>query len=208
LPLWSLIVEDVLYACMALLFLFRAHRKLWVTLPILACLIIARRYAPNVITDYRLFRTSAAFFAGNLVYIFHDRVRRIPWWVAAAAVVASVAGWLDFMGYAASPFAVAAVIVLALTPPQIRWRIPDLSYGIYIWHGPILMFLLVNAAMVPAMPFVITTCVITLAAALLSWYVVEKHALRLKNVWIGASRENQSGQPDAASRVAAAQRAA
>jgi peptidoglycan/LPS O-acetylase OafA/YrhL len=208
LPLWSLIVEDVLYACMALLFVFGAHRKLWVTLPILACLIVGRCYATDVMTDYRLLRTSAAFFAGNLVYIFHDRVRRLPWWLAATAVVASLAGWLDFIGKANSPFSVAAVIVLALTLPQIRWRIPDLSYGIYIWHGPVLLYLAVNVAMAPAMPFVVATSVITIAAALLSWYVVEKHALRLKNVWFGASRANQSVEPDTVSRLTASQRAA
>ena len=147
LPLWSLIVEDGLYACMALLFVFGAHRKFWATLPILACLVLYRMQMTDATADYRLLQTSIAFFAGNLVYIFHDQVRKIPWWIAAAAVVASVAGWLDFMGQVGFPFLVASVIVLALTLPQIRWGIPDLSYGTYIWHGPIMMYLLANVAM-------------------------------------------------------------
>ena len=36
----------------------------------------------------------------------------------------------------------AGVIVLAMTLPQIKFKIPDLSYGIYIWHAPILLALL------------------------------------------------------------------
>ena len=163
-PLWSLIVEDALYACLALLFVFGMHRKVWVTLPILACLIISSSRITDAMTDYRLFQTSIAFFTGNLVYIFHDRVRRIPWWIPAVAVAASLMGWLDFTGRVGFPFLIASVIVLAITLPQIRWGIPDLSYGTYIWHGPLMMYLLANVAMARAMPWVITTSALTLGA--------------------------------------------
>jgi peptidoglycan/LPS O-acetylase OafA/YrhL len=184
------------------------HRKAWVTLPILACLIISSSRITDAMTDYRLFQTSIAFFTGNLVYIFHERVRKIPWWIPAAAVVASLMGWLDFTGRVGFPFLIASVIVLAITLPQIRWEIPDLSYGTYIWHGPIMMYLLANVAMARAMPWVITTSALTLVAALLSWYLVEKCALRLKNVWLGRSQSAGSGQPNITSQTAGVQQAA
>ncbi len=182
LPLWSLIVEDALYASLALLFVFNMHRKAWVTLPLLACLIIGSTYITDAMTDYRLFQTAIAFFTGNLVYIFHDRVRRIPWWVPAAAIAASLMGWLNFMGHIGFPFLIANVIVLSITLPQIPWEIPDLSYGIYIWHGPIMMYLLANIAMARATPWIAVTSVLTLVVAAMSWYLVEKRALKFKNV--------------------------
>jgi peptidoglycan/LPS O-acetylase OafA/YrhL len=208
LPLWSLIVEDALYASVALLFVFGMHRKIWVTLPIIAGLMVGATYVTDAMTDYRLFQTSIAFFTGNLVYIFHDRVRRIPWWIPAAGVAASLIGWLDFTGRVGFPFLIASVIVLAITLPQIRWEIPDLSYGTYIWHGPIMMYLLANVAMARAMPWVVTTSVVTLIAALLSWYLVEKRALRLKNAWFGYSQAAGAGRPDVASPTTGSQRAA
>jgi hypothetical protein len=72
LPLWSLIVEDALYACIAMLFVVGLYRKVWVTLPILAALIFGATYIKDPMTEYRLFHTSIAFFTGNLIYIFHD----------------------------------------------------------------------------------------------------------------------------------------
>jgi peptidoglycan/LPS O-acetylase OafA/YrhL len=181
LPLWSLIVEDALYACIAMLFVVGLYRKVWVTLPILAALIFGATYIKDPMTEYRLFHTSIAFFTGNLVYIFHDQVRRIPWFVPAAVTAASLTGYLDFLGRLGFPVLIGTVIVLAITLPQLSWRIPDLSYGIYIWHAPIMLALLGPFAMARAMPWIIVTSVLTLVAALMSWYLVEKRALRHKD---------------------------
>jgi peptidoglycan/LPS O-acetylase OafA/YrhL len=222
LPLWSLIVEDALYACLALLFVFGMHRKVWVTLPILACLVVSSANITDAMTNYRLIQTPLAFFAGNLVYIFHNQVRRIPWWFPAAIVLASLMAWrhtglfdisssagpVDLIERIAFPFVIASAIVLAITLPQIRWAIPDLSYGTYIWHGPIMMYLLANVAMARAMPWIITSSVLTLVAALLSWYLFEKRALRLKNVWFGYSQSAGSGRPNIASPTAGSKQAA
>ncbi len=51
----------------------------------------------------------------------------------------------------------------------------DISYGIYIWHMPIINFFLVIHF--PSMGFVIT---LTMLVALMSWFFVESPALRLK----------------------------
>jgi len=74
-------------------------------------------------------------------------------------------------------FASYVVLVLwfAFATPFVRLKF-DLSYGIYVWHMPIINLLLVFA--VPrAAPLVF---VLTLAIAALSWIVVEKPALKLK----------------------------
>jgi peptidoglycan/LPS O-acetylase OafA/YrhL len=174
------------------------------------------------VTNYRLIQTPVAFFAGNLVYIFRNQMRQVPWWVPAVIIAASLIAWrhtglfdlsseagqVDLMERIAFPFVIASAIVLAITLPQIRWEIPDLSYGTYIWHGPIMMYLLVNVAMAPAVPWIIASSVLTLVAALLSWYLVEKRALRLKNLWFGFPQSAISGRPEIASPTAGSQQAA
>jgi peptidoglycan/LPS O-acetylase OafA/YrhL len=181
LPLWSLIVEDALYACMAGLFVFGAHRSVWVTLPILAALLFGEQYVTDSMTKYRLFDTSIAFFTGNLIYILHSRVRNLSWIWPAVVVTACIAGWVDILGAVEFPVLIGSVVVLAMTLPQIPGRIPDLSYGIYIWHAPILMALLNPVGMARDKYWVFATSALTVIAALCSWYLVEKKALSRKN---------------------------
>lgn len=52
---------------------------------------------------------------------------------------------------------------------------PDFSYGIYIWHMPVINFLLVMQFASP-----IWAIILTILIAILSWYGVEKPSLRLK----------------------------
>ena len=182
LPLWSLIVEDALYAFTALLFVFGLHRNLWCALAILTALLAGERFVTDAMTDYRLFHTSTAFFVGNLINIFHSSLRRVHWIVPGLGVGISLMGWCAPLGNLARPFLIANVIVLAISLPQMRWRIPDLSYGAYIWHGPIMMYLLVTVGMARDARWVIAVSIGTLIAALLSWYGIEKPALRLKKM--------------------------
>jgi peptidoglycan/LPS O-acetylase OafA/YrhL len=181
LPLWSLVVEDALYACTALLFVVGAHRRLSVTIPIIIALVIGHAFVSDEMTKYRLLDTSTAFFTGNLIYIVHSRVRNVSWIWPTIGVAACLLGWFGFLRRFEFPCLIACVIVLAMTLPQIKWRIPDLSYGIYIWHAPILLALLYPVGMARDRSWVLATSGVTLIAALLSWHFVEKKALRLKD---------------------------
>lgn len=70
---------------------------------------------------------------------------------------------------------VAVVLWFAFATPFVRLKF-DLSYGIYVWHMPVINLLLVLA--VPdAAPLAIA---LTFAISALSWFLVEKPALRLK----------------------------
>lgn len=199
LPLWSLIVEDALYACMAVLFLCGAHRNLWLIGGLIAALLVGGEQVTDWVTKYRLFDTSTAFLTGTLVYIFHERVRRLHWIVPGLAVFASLMGWLDFAGRLGFPFLIGSVIMLAITLPQMKFKIPDLSYGTYIWHAPILLALLAPVGMARAMPWVVTTTVLSFLAAMFSWYMVEKRALQLKDMrwpgWLNFPFVNRRPEP-------------
>jgi peptidoglycan/LPS O-acetylase OafA/YrhL len=60
-------------------------------------------------------------------------------------------------------------------------KIPDLSYGMYVYHIPMILF--INAVYKPENAF-LTGTVLTIALVLFStasWYLIEKPALKLKN---------------------------
>lgn len=69
---------------------------------------------------------------------------------------------------------IAFVLWFAFVLPYIRLNF-DFSYGIYIWHMPVINFLLVIK-----LPNVWLTFFITFLAAAISWFLVEKPALRKK----------------------------
>jgi peptidoglycan/LPS O-acetylase OafA/YrhL len=77
-------------------------------------------------------------------------------------------GLVYFAGY------VGLVLWFAFATPFVRLTF-DLSYGCYIWHMPVINLLLVLA--VPSVPFAF---LLTFSMAALSWYLVEKPALKRK----------------------------
>lgn len=77
-------------------------------------------------------------------------------------------GLLYFVCYAA------LVLWLAFATPPVRLR-HDLSYGIYVWHSPLLNLLLV--LQVKSLPLLLA---LTVSISALSWFLVEKPALRRK----------------------------
>ena len=180
LPLWSLIVEDALYLVAALLFLANVHRRWKVPAATLAALLVIDAVVSDEVTRYRLLSTSIAFFAGMLVASFYDVLRRRSWAWPALGATAAVSHRLVFLGSAEAPFLIACVLVVAITLPQVRWKPPDLSYGIYIWHAPIMLALL-EGGMTRGAVWLSAAAAATIGMAAASWYLVEKPALRLEN---------------------------
>lgn len=66
------------------------------------------------------------------------------------------------------------VLWLAFATPFVRLKF-DLSYGSYVWHMPVINMLLVLS--IPSVPLAI---VMTFMIASLSWFLIEKPALKLK----------------------------
>ena len=59
----------------------------------------------------------------------------------------------------------------------------DYSYGLYIYGFPITQLLLIwGVAGWGLIPFTILSALLTVPLAVLSWWLVEKHALRLKSL--------------------------
>lgn len=183
LPLWSLIVEDGLYAAIAVLFVLGFHRNLWVTVGILSALLALQANIQDETFDYRFLQTSIGFFLGSLAYILKDQLAKLHWTLPAVVLGAATVGWLSSLGLFVFPITIGSFVVLAMTLPQAKWGIPDLSYAIYIWHAPIMLALLGPWAMPRDARWVLVTVTLTLIASAFSWYLVEKPALTYKNWW-------------------------
>ncbi len=130
-------------------------------------------------------RLGCFFFMGALLYHYRDRVRMTPLVVAVSAVVTfvlAIVGWLLVVGML--PFAI--VLLRVGASPHATWlnHPNDYSYGTYIYAFPITQTLAVWELRHPMSQFWFCVCalVITAIAAWLSWHLVEKRALKLKNV--------------------------
>ena len=111
--------------------------------------------------------------------------------LALAAVATATAGWVYVVGLLLAALCSVFVIAQIAGHPDstvarlLSWRplvfVGSISYGVYLWHFPV--FELVKDA-VPGTRFVVLVAVQfagSFAAALLSWFVVERPTLRWKN---------------------------
>ncbi len=190
--LWSLMLEEILYGWHVISRL----TKLWGTPIAVLCLIASMCVwypEQHNLAWSNITRTSAAFFAANIAYrnlAALDKVSPL-WFVGAFALtripVHAFIGFTPLDGFIARSISMALIpigpvgLVLAVRAiPQIRFQIPDVSYGVYLYHGVILLAALHYCRTNPALQMEITLPA-TLALSAASCYLVERPALKLKN---------------------------
>jgi peptidoglycan/LPS O-acetylase OafA/YrhL len=190
-PLWTLRYEFAFYLVVAgcgLLPLFRGRGRLVVAVATISCILFAtfvpRESVPGVI--YQVARLYSWFGMGMLLYLYRSRVP-LDWRLTLLAVVAIVAA--ARLGYLDAVFAVAGaylIVYLALWPglPLASWaRYGDISYGLYIYAFPVqqtVSYLLGGHPGVGQVLFI--SFPITVCLAALSWHLVERRALSLKDL--------------------------
>lgn len=184
--LWSLAAEEVAYALMALLFMLGFYKRprlcLWVaglyTLGFLA-------YAWVYGSEGQLWAAlPAAFFVGSFCYLVD--LRKVPNWVGWAILLGFILSfWVrgneefEAMRLAVSvPIAALGAVLVGVGKP-LSLRVPiDISYGIYIYHLPILIFLARREMRGTEMW--IYGVAGTLLVSLISFYLLERPALKMK----------------------------
>jgi len=189
-PLWTLRFEVLAYIGTLGVFSLGLLRKKWMVLMqfILPSLgwILALHFGlfeklPATIEN--LFRFGIAYGLGAAIYAYRDRLSFswITLGVLAAAsyllretpvvevLMNTLLAWLVFR-------------VAYMKMPNFKWmqRIPDLSYGIYIYHWCVLQLLFYWFPTLNLIELFIFGFVPTVILSALSWYIVEKPALRSK----------------------------
>ncbi len=203
--LWTLRYEVIAYFATAFLFFTPLPWSRWAVLGylVIACGgYLALTYlwpdAPALIMASA--RLGSAFLIGTAIYLWRDRLPVAPWIALLALPV-----WL-LLGET-PPAEIAMNIVIASATFWIAFgriglptgsRIPDWSYGIYIWHYPVMQIIVdVQPSASPWQIFTVAAPVTAVIAAL-SWHFVEKPALAQKT-WLGACLRSLafSKRPDA-----------
>lgn len=187
--LWSLLWEEVAYFLMVVLWLSGAYkRKIAIWGLLIASLLLTWWMAHLPPHRKIILFLYPAFFVGNLAYLYRSELTRvhptIPWivffllwqwgeteastWFGGAAIAvvhAFMFVWVGMAGVRILPF-----------------RFPDISYGAYIYHLPVIYFLF-QLGVPRSMPLLLVALVPTLlVTCLLSWYFIEKPALKLKHL--------------------------
>lgn len=175
---WSLGWEELFYGFMCVIAALGAYRKRW---PIWCLFGLSCIAAPLALATLDLaprhqsaLPLGMAFFTGNLAYLYGGRIGKVPLWAIGLLLGASAWFAMQRQPLHATLLAAPGVLALALRPSKLP-RIPDVSYGLYIWHLPV-MWLASRYGLAPWVG-----AILTIPVALLSWYLIEAPALRLKD---------------------------
>jgi peptidoglycan/LPS O-acetylase OafA/YrhL len=149
---------------------------------------------------FGLITLGPAFLAGAVLYLYRDKVPDSGWLALGFVVVFVVGASLPFFGqgmtrflhYLPGPTSVMApalaypLIWLSIHLPSFFHRVGarnDYSYGVYIYGWPVTQLLgIYGVEHGGYVLFTASALAGSLMLAVLSWHLVEKHALRLKKI--------------------------
>jgi peptidoglycan/LPS O-acetylase OafA/YrhL len=125
-------------------------------------------------------RMTWALFAGGALLVLGD-----AWWAADEATRGSHGALLHVIRDAPAAVGFACIVAAAaetLHPPHVLAARPvawtgQVSYGIYLWHVPLLLFLRAHG-LLPLSPVgaLVVVAPIAIGVAAISWYAVERPA--------------------------------
>ena len=196
-PAWTLTIEMGFYLLLPLLVWVFVRRPRYRT-PLLAMLIAvgilcrqlyAQDYAQgapmtplNYVDNFAL-----GVLAASLVV----RVGRMPRWMLAVGVASFAVGlaftgrlpYTDGIAVAAALFAISLGVMAAVNPrvPAPLVWLGTISYGVYLWHWPILIVATNHGLYrLPDALEIALVCGVSILAGWASWRLVERPALRLR----------------------------
>lgn len=191
--LWTLRYEVIAYIGTLAVFSLGLLRKKWMVLlqfilPAIAWIAGQQLglFERLPATIESLCRFGVAYGLGAAIYAYSDRLN-FSWIALAVLTVASfilretpiieviinlILAWIIFrVAYAKAP--------------KLEWlqRIPDLSYGIYIYHWGVMQLLFYWMPHLSVIELIALAFPVTVGLSALSWYIVEKPALKSKKAF-------------------------
>jgi peptidoglycan/LPS O-acetylase OafA/YrhL len=193
-PLWTLYWEGRMYVMVALIGLSAAlPMRRWVRGCALFLLLAANLF-PDVVSGYVWeVRMWSLFLVGMLLQTMARSVRIGPVQLLCAIALAAL-NWTRSAALTPSPltwFGIALVAVTAalwVGSSRVRFighvQRNDYSYGVYIYHWPIILMLREVLPPIGALRLTAVALLVILPVAMLSWHFVEAPAQRLARRWL------------------------
>jgi peptidoglycan/LPS O-acetylase OafA/YrhL len=189
--LWTLFYEAVCYGAVVALGVIGAlRRRPWILLTVIAllwALIAIDTFGPALVSQERLLRFALMFLTGSAMHVYAARIPIHGALAAASAVLflGALVGLNDYRALAAPAFAYLCLWLAVIKPPSTVPR-SDYSYGLYVYHWPILQILAVTGGQRLGEPaFVLLGLALALCVAAVSWIAIERPALRFKDAaWV------------------------
>ncbi|TFF40865.1 acyltransferase family protein [Mucilaginibacter psychrotolerans] len=138
-----------------------------------------KNYGPTLIILSPALKVYVSYFAGSLIYVFKDQFKFDLRGSLFALLFALLL--LKFGGFhLVSPLLIAVVLINIFQQFKLRLRY-DLSYGIYIYSFPVqhMLFQLTNNRL-SAPVFVLTSFLLSIALAFLSFVLIERPFINLR----------------------------
>lgn len=188
--LWSLPYEIGMYASLLALWLAagmkQRRQQLTLMLVGIAILALAAHFlAHGLWRPSSLLRLTWMFSAGALMQLLRDRIVVTPTrlTVALACILLSSADRTLFLGIYTllMPYVVLALAYVPGGPVRHYNRLGDYSYGIYIYAFPIQQTLAFVDPSIGIIEMICWSGLLTIAVSVLSWHIVEKRALALRD---------------------------
>lgn len=179
--LWSLAWEELAYLTLAGLWAIGAYQKprfIWLTLVASALTVLILSSTGFGSFPVTLTLLAQAFFVGNLAFIYRKKLhiagRFAPWAFLALTLLIPPFPLRHLL------HAVAVVWVGIAGLRIIAFRIPDISYGVYIYHVPILLFITEKCRItdIQSVSWILMT--VLLPTCIASWYLIERPFIRYK----------------------------
>ena len=173
-PVWSLGWEELYYGLLAVLYSIGVYKRPWVIWAVLGVsLVVAALLLPLASSDTQraMALLAPSFFIGNLCYLYRENLPRFRH-LSVPMVGLSVYAYMEMRAPILSCVLITVGLLLCAIGYRPKlWKLPDISYSAYIYHAPVLN----------AFGRTSTTVAIILAVCVVSFYVIEKPALALKD---------------------------
>ena len=136
------------------------------------------------------------FISGAALYYYHPwAMKNFRYLVPSAAAVYAVAWSVDAEWLYPAPLAILVITAAFFKELPSVGRYGDFSYGLYIWHFPIIQTI-VALGIFNWNPFaaVVLAYAIASIAAILSWHLIEKRWLRQSSHYLKANEDGDAGK--------------
>lgn len=193
--LWTIAYEFGAYFVIMIIilgvrFLAADNRIRWIVLALWVITVLIHMALPHMVSIEsfnmlnKFFKLLAYFFGGALVLLFQDKIP-VNTFLAISFLLATLllTAWEPrWMGQASAPLFTYFLLWAGARMPSFEFvRSEDLSYGLYIYAFPLtqLLYQIKLADYIGSLGFLLVLTLASLAAAALSWFLVEKPALSL-----------------------------